>query len=112
MKNLLFIFTLIFLSNILDAQTYSGTIQDEDNLGLPGVSILIQNSSNGTITDIDGHFELNAQPGDVIEISFIGYLNQVITLNDGNHVLNINLEPITTISSIKTVLGSRLIFKT
>lgn len=38
-----------------------------------GVNVLVKGSTNGTITDIDGKYELNAPAGAVLQISFIGY---------------------------------------
>lgn len=49
---------------------------------LPGVSIMIQGTYNGTTTDIDGLYTLNVQRGDVLNFSFIGYKPQSITITD------------------------------
>ena len=38
-----------------------------------GVNVLVKGSTNGTITDIDGKYELNAPAGTILQISFIGY---------------------------------------
>ncbi|RGQ95282.1 TonB-dependent receptor [Phocaeicola plebeius] len=38
-----------------------------------GVNVLVKGSTNGTITDIDGKYELNAPAGAILQISFIGY---------------------------------------
>jgi len=51
----------------------SGTISDEDGLPMPGVSILVKGTSNGTQTDFDGNYSINASVGDVITYSSIGY---------------------------------------
>ena len=47
---------------------------------LIGVSILVKGTSNGTITDMDGNFKIQAAKGDVLEVSYIGYASQAITL--------------------------------
>ena len=49
-----------------------------DNAGEPmiGVNVLVKGTTNGTITDFDGNFLLNANKGDIIIISFIGYRSQ------------------------------------
>ena len=56
--------------------TVSGVVKD--NLGEPviGASVLIKGTTTGTITDFDGNFTLQANPGDIIAISFIGYKTQ------------------------------------
>jgi TonB-linked SusC/RagA family outer membrane protein len=76
----LFSLTLVFCLGLIStvfAQTreVSGVvISGEDNLPLPGVSILVKGTTNGTVTDIDGKFALNVSgPSDVLVLSFIGF---------------------------------------
>ncbi|MDR1557092.1 MAG: SusC/RagA family TonB-linked outer membrane protein [Tannerellaceae bacterium] len=68
----------------------TGTI--EDNLGpVAGASLLIKGSSTGTITDLDGRFILEGvKAGDVIRVSFIGYIAQEI-IYTGQPTLTIRL---------------------
>ena len=56
--------------------TVNGVVKD--NLGEPviGASVLIKGTTTGTITDFDGNFTLQANQGDIIAISFIGYKTQ------------------------------------
>ena len=76
---LLFILILAVCTNVFAQQTksISGVVYDS-NTGeaLIGVSVLEVGTTNGTITDFDGNFLLNANKGDIIVISFIGYLTQ------------------------------------
>ncbi|WP_347035432.1 STN domain-containing protein, partial [Bacteroides ovatus] len=58
----------------------SGTVTDSKGEPLIGVSILVKGTSNGTITDMDGNFKIQAAKGDVLEVSYIGYASQAITL--------------------------------
>ncbi|MBT34272.1 MAG: SusC/RagA family TonB-linked outer membrane protein [Thalassobius sp.] len=52
----------------------TGTVKGSDgNEPLPGVSILIKGTNEGTTTDIYGNYSLNANQGDVLQYSFIGY---------------------------------------
>lgn len=55
---------------VIDAQTGDPVI---------GVNVLVKGTTNGTITDIDGKYELNAPAGAVLQISFIGYKTVEIT---------------------------------
>lgn len=77
-----------------DGETIRGTVVDESGSPVPGASIVLQGTTTGTITDIDGNFSLNvaAQENPVLVISFIGYENQVIPVGDQT-VINISLEP-------------------
>jgi len=64
-------------------QRYSGTIMDgESDEPLPGATVQIKGTTTGTVTDVDGFFELNAEPGQTLVISFIGYESQEILLGD------------------------------
>lgn len=60
----------------------SGTVTDSKGEPLIGVSILVKGTSNGTITDMDGNFKIQAAKGDVLEVSYIGYASQAITLTN------------------------------
>ena len=60
--------------------TASGTVADAQGEPLIGVSVLVKGTSNGTITDMDGNFKIQASKGDVLEISYVGYASQSITL--------------------------------
>ena len=62
--------------------TVSGTVTDSKGEPLIGVSILVKGTSNGTITDMDGNFKIQAAKGDVLEVSYIGYASQAITLTN------------------------------
>ena len=57
--------------------TVQGTVIDAAN-GEPiiGASILEIGTTNGTITDFDGNFELNVQPGAKLQFSYMGYKTQ------------------------------------
>ncbi len=60
----------------------TGVVKNVAGEPLIGVSILVKNTSNGTITDIDGNFTLQAPQGAVLEISYIGYVTQTVTVTD------------------------------
>ncbi|MCV9388763.1 SusC/RagA family TonB-linked outer membrane protein [Reichenbachiella ulvae] len=73
---------LVFLAGQLQAQVnISGqVVDDSDGSPLPGVTILIKGKNGGNITDIDGKFKINAEAGDVLTFSFIGYLSQDVAV--------------------------------
>ena len=76
--------------------TVKGVVKDNTGMGVIGANILVKGTSNGTITDFDGNFTLEAKKGDVIVISFIGYKTQElpavatmnVTLQDDTEVLD------------------------
>lgn len=56
-----------------------GVVKDNQGESVIGASVVVKGSTNGTITDFDGHFTLNnVKRGDVIQISFIGYVSQEV----------------------------------
>lgn len=60
--------------------TIKGKVTDETGAPIPGVTILLQGSTSGTVTDIDGNYTIEAAEGQVLVFSFIGYqtLNRVV----------------------------------
>tara|TARA_R110002126_G_scaffold30602_1_gene99807 strand:+ start:73464 stop:76610 length:3147 start_codon:yes stop_codon:yes gene_type:complete len=78
------IFTLIFLLQITlcIAQTrkITGVVQDESQNPLPGVSILIKNTTKGLTTDFDGNFSIEVKEGDVLLFSYVGMKEQEIVI--------------------------------
>ncbi|MEQ8471787.1 MAG: TonB-dependent receptor [Marinoscillum sp.] len=69
----------------------SGTVTDENGESLPGATITVKGTTNGTITDIDGKYSLNVEEGDVLIFSFVGYQPQEVTI-DGQTNINVALE--------------------
>ena len=53
---------------------------------LPGVSVRIKGTTQGTVTDFDGNFSLNAYPNATLQFSFIGYENQIIEVGGQTHI--------------------------
>ncbi|WP_272985113.1 SusC/RagA family TonB-linked outer membrane protein [Leeuwenhoekiella blandensis] len=54
-------------------QTITGTVTDSDGVLLPGASVMVQGTSIGTTTDFDGNFSIDANLGDVLEVSYVGF---------------------------------------
>ena len=52
------------------AQRITGTVADEDGQAIPGVSVLVKGTTRGTITDLDGKFELAATKGESIFFAY------------------------------------------
>ncbi len=92
-QNFLLILLLLTFGMSLSAQNVvKGTVKSDDEPdGLVGASVLVKGTTQGTITDVNGNFELNADPKTaVLEVSFTGFLTQTITLNGKSSVI-INL---------------------
>jgi len=70
----------------------SGTITDELGEGLAGVNIIIKGTTIGTVTNIDGTYNLNTPEDATLIYSFVGYLSQEVAVA-GRSQINIQLEP-------------------
>ncbi len=80
-------FLAIFLSCTLNVHAQAGgqiTGKVIDAMGeVPGVSVVVKGTTNGTTTDLDGKFTLgNVKPTDIIQFSFIGYKTQEIKVGN------------------------------
>lgn len=85
-----------------------GTVKDKTGEPLIGVAVAVKNSTVGTLTDVDGNFAIKVAPGDVIAISYVGYVPQEITIANQTS-LNIVLQEsdVTLDAVVVTALGIR-----
>lgn len=74
-------------------QTVSGSVTDDKGEGLPGVSIVVKGTTQGTTTDAQGAFKINVSNGStVLVFSFVGYATQEITVGTQS-VITVRLQP-------------------
>lgn len=91
--------------------TVKGTVVDTRGEPLIGVTIQLENSTVGTVTDYEGHFTLQNVPNDAtLEVSYVGMITKLIPLN-GRTVLNITLEEDTEMLEELVVIGYQTIRK-
>lgn len=99
---------LLFLSTIyLAAQvrTITGTVLSaDDQTPLPGVNVQLKGTDQGTITDLDGLFSLEAGSNDVLVFSYIGYEDQEVLVGDQNN-FEISLATATELLDEVVVIG-------
>lgn len=86
---------LAWMSLAAFAQTLTVTgvvmAQDEPDPVI-GANVMVKGSTNGTITDFDGNFSLQAKQGDVLQVSFMGYKTQEVKVS-GAGPLRVTLVP-------------------
>jgi len=89
---------------VLHAQkTVTGTVLDETGTPLPGASVLVKGTSNGTSTDFDGKFSLNVnENARTLVVSFIGYTPKEVAISDD---ITVSLEPDASILDEVVVVG-------
>ena len=71
-------FVALIATSIAFAQV-DGTISDGENNPLPGATVVIKGTTTGATTDFDGAFNIDANQGDVLVISFVGFETQEVT---------------------------------
>lgn len=92
MKNklgyLFFVLTFMsFTSKVISQEiTVTGKVTDNDGLLLPGVNVIIKNTTKGTQTDFDGNYTLNASSGNTLTFSYLGMETQsIVVLDSGTY---------------------------
>lgn len=91
-KHVLMLFVLAFLTSPLLAQVkVTGKITDQNNAPLPGANVLVKGTTRGVSSDFDGNYEIQAQEGDVLEFSFMGFHTQSKKVTGGSKLLTINV---------------------
>lgn len=85
---------LVFFSLWSLAQTtvVRGTVKDEKGEPMVGVNVVIKGTTNGIITDVNGKYQLNAEPNATLSFSFIGYKTQDVPVANQKEI-NVSLEP-------------------
>ena len=84
-KNLLFVAVLFISASVLGQAKITGEVVDETNQPLPGASIVVKGTTNGTSTDFDGKFTLQAEANSgTIVISFIGFQSKEVSFSSSN----------------------------
>src|SRR5690606_31089997 len=79
---------LAFVVHLTFAQekTISGTVTDQDGLPLPGVNIVVEGTTNGTQTDFDGNYSINAATGQSLLFTYIGQKEIRMTVGASNTI--------------------------
>lgn len=95
MKKRVFVllFTLLGFVSTYSQQVVTGKVVDRITLeGIPGVNVVVKGTTTGTITDIDGDFNISVSEADVLLFSFVGYETSEITVGT-SRVINVQLQP-------------------
>lgn len=83
-----FIFTLI-ISTQLIAQEHlvTGKVTSaDDNLPLPGATIVVKGQTKGTTTDFDGNYQIKVKTNDVLVFSYVGYVTRQVLVKKQNTI--------------------------
>ncbi len=90
------------VQSVQQSKKVTGTVKDAMGPVI-GASILEKGTSNGTVTDIDGNFSLNVQPGATLVISYIGFQTQEIVVGNQSSINVTMKEDDTTLEEVVVV---------
>ena len=74
---------MLFALTISAQSTIKGHVKDDTGESIIGASIVVKGTQGGTVTDFDGNFSLQCQPGATLVITYIGYVPQEVKAKDG-----------------------------
>ena len=107
MRSLMTALLCVLLSFSAIAQnrlTVTGVVSDENSEPLVGAGVLIEGTTKGTVTDIDGKYSIEAAKGTVLVFNYIGYKNQNVIVREKASI-NVTLEPDRTVLDEVVVVG-------
>ena len=92
MKKHLFVIMLL-LTGLASAwgETVSGHVTDQQGEALIGVSVMVEGSTNGTITDFDGNYQIDAPQNGRLVFSYVGYVTETVRVQ-GSRIVNVTLK--------------------
>ncbi len=91
-----------------DSRTITGKVTDgETGEVIIGATVVIQGTTVGDVTGVDGMFQLNAKTGDVLEVSYVGYQRTTIAVVANQSNYPIQIQPSAEQLSEIVVVGSR-----
>lgn len=91
MRNIYLTFVAVFSCIAAFGQTITGTVSDISGAPLPGVTIVVSGTNNGTTTDFDGNYTISASSGQVLRFSYLGMKPKDITVGSET-TINVVLE--------------------
>lgn len=94
MKRLFFILVSINLFTLAFGQSFTvkGRISSTDGELLPGVNVKVKNASTGTISDMDGNYQLQVSKGNILEFTYVGFKKYEVEIVDQRQ-LDVELAP-------------------
>ena len=93
---------LLSVQAFAQSMTVKGIVKDNTGFGVIGASVQIKGTTKGAITDLDGNFTFEANKGDIIVISYIGYKTQELPAAEN---MNVILEEDTEMLDEVVVIG-------
>lgn len=103
---MLFMFSL-FLGlqiNAQDVKTVSGTVSDSGTgTPIPGANVIVKGTTNGTVTDFDGNYTIEASSNDILVFSYVGFRSQEIEVGERTTINLAMIEDVSTLDEVVVV---------
>lgn len=74
------------------AKVVTGTVVDNHGEAIIGATVVESNSTNGTVTDIDGRYQLDVAVGKTIAVSYVGYTTRTMRIGENKQVYDVVIE--------------------
>lgn len=108
----LFLISLLFLfvqTTFAQTKTITGTVKNKaDGIPIPGVSVVVLGTNNGSISDIDGRYSITASLGQTLSFSYVGFTTTTVKVTESTTSVNLSLtEELKALNEV-VVLGSTL----
>ena len=98
-----FLFSLVAIAQ--DSYTLTGIVTSgTDKMPIPGVNVIIVNTTKGATTDFNGKYEIEVKSGEVLQFSYLGYTTQTVII-DSQTTLNVELIEDTSALDEVVVIG-------
>lgn len=103
-RSLCLMLCLITVEVLAQNKVVTGTVKDATGLTLPGVSVLVKNSTNGVITGANGEFSIRV-PNEqaVLEFKYLGFLSQQITVGNQSVIQVVLVESVNNLNEVVVV---------
>ncbi|MDG1571986.1 SusC/RagA family TonB-linked outer membrane protein [Robiginitalea sp. M366] len=102
----LFLMVLSVTFSFAQEKTVTGNVVDQNNLPLPGVSVIVVGTTRGTQTDFDGNYAIQVSQGQVLRFSYLGQKTVDLTVGATN-VMNVQMEEDAAVLEEVVVQGYR-----
>lgn len=106
MRHKLLKIVALFFTALVSAQTInvSGNVQDNTGFPIPGVNVIVANTSKGAVTDFDGNFTItDVESGSTLTFSYIGYVTKEIVVSSNANLTVVLEEDVAKLDEVVVV---------
>src|SRR5690606_20371399 len=93
MKSLFTFLAMATLGFQMQAQlvTVTGTVTDDTGMPLPGTNVIVKHTTHGTQTDFDGKYKIEAEIGQTLVFSYVGFNTEEVKINNAG-IINVSMQ--------------------